>query len=448
MTSPNGSSPTPKHEGVYFLRLDFSNVRCFAGKHSLDLSTGRSVPNPWTLILGENGVGKTTLLELLEGLRPIPTRRLPHGEPSQAWFIPALLHAESAQSPLVRSGATAWTFMLALSLASGLRSKGPGKIQYVEGRQDSSNTSECDAHADAYRAITYGYGATRRIDVSAIEAENAHDPDSLLLADAAHLRDPERWLLDATVSATQDSPLRTRAEAQLAQVKAILVRVLPDVTDVRVSTTERSGRITSFVEVQGLDGWVPYASLSLGYRTMTAWMVDLAIRLFHRYPDLEDPLSGPGVCLIDEIDLHLHPRWQRSLIATVSKIFPNVQFIATAHSPLMVQSATDANIVVLRRGADGRVVIDNDPPNVAKWRVDQILTSELFGLTSARAPELDEAMRERDGILGKPELTDEDEKRLAELSKEIGAVPYGDTPEDIEASNTIRLAAKSLTKSP
>lgn len=448
MTSPNGSSPTPKHEGVYFLRLDFSDVRCFAGKHSLDLGAGRGMPNPWTLILGENGVGKTTLLELLEHLRPtLPSAPPRPGE--LAGSVPAFFRgAWGRPNPFWRSAAESFEFEFLLSRCARLRGEASqGTTSTIRG-QLGTKRGHSVLDGDPIHATTYGYGASRRVETDSATTRQSQDDGSLLLADAAHLRDPERWLLDATVSATQDSPLRIRAEAQLAQVKAILVRVLPDVTDVRVSTTERSGRITSFVEVQGLDGWVPYASLSLGYRTMTAWMVDLAIRLFHRYPDLDDPLAGPGVCLIDEIDLHLHPRWQRSLIATVSKIFPNVQFIATAHSPLMVQSATDANIVVLRRGADGRVVIDNDPPNVAKWRVDQILTSELFGLTSARAPELDEAMRERDGILGKPELTDEDEKRLAELSKVIGAVPYGDTPEDIEASNTIRLAAKSLTKSP
>lgn len=131
----------------------------------------------------------------------------------------------------------------------------------------------------------------------------------------------------------------------------------------------------------------------------------------------------------------------------MSKIFPNVQFIATAHSPLMVQSATNAKVVVLRR-EDGRIVIDDKHPNVAKWRVDQILTSQLFGLKSARAPELDAAMSERDTLLAKPDLSPQDEARLSELSKIIGALPYGETPEDIEASNTIRLAAKSLKKAP
>ena len=59
--------------------------------------------------------------------------------------------------------------------------------------------------------------------------------------------------------------------------------------------------------------------------------------------------------------------------------FPNTQFIATAHSPLVAQAAADANLAVLHREGD-HVVIDNEVDNIRNWRIDQILTSDLFGL--------------------------------------------------------------------
>jgi uncharacterized protein (TIGR02646 family) len=107
------------------------------------------------------------------------------------------------------------------------------------------------------------------------------------------------------------------------------------------------------------------------------------------------------------------------------------------------KAAPDAKVVVLRRRDDG-VVIDNAPPSVRKWRIDQILTSELFDLPSARAPELDASIAERDAILAKPELTDQDQQRLTELREQLGALPHGDTPEGIEAMDIIRRAAKAL----
>jgi predicted ATP-binding protein involved in virulence len=215
------------------------------------------------------------------------------------------------------------------------------------------------------------------------------------------------------------------------------------VVSLRIVPRATGQQIRSEVEVRGPDGWIPFSGLGLGYRTMTAWIVDLASQLFERYSAREDPLTGPAVCLIDEIDLHLHPRWQRDLIPHLSRLFPNTQFIATAHSPLIVQAAPDANLVVLRREQDG-VVIDNAPRAVRQWRVDQILTSELFDLPSARPPELDAALRERGELLAKPDLTAADQARLAELRKQLSDLPHGDTADDIEAMDIIRQAARAL----
>jgi predicted ATP-binding protein involved in virulence len=100
--------------------------------------------------------------------------------------------------------------------------------------------------------------------------------------------------------------------------------------------------------------------LGLGYRTMLTWMVDFAAGLFDRFPESKNPLEEPAVLLLDEIDLHLHPKWQRTIIDYLTGKFPNTQFIVTAHSPLLVQSAEGANIVLLRR-QDNEIIIDNDP---------------------------------------------------------------------------------------
>jgi predicted ATP-binding protein involved in virulence len=148
---------------------------------------------------------------------------------------------------------------------------------------------------------------------------------------------------------------------------------------------------------------------------------------------------------VDEIDLHLHPKWQRSLISYLTERFPNTQFIVTAHSPLIVQAATDANIVLLRREGD-HVVIDNDVEAIRGWRVDQVLTSDLFGLETARPPEYDELLAQRAKLLGKAKLTKRDESRLKKLESEIGDLPVGESVADIEAMDVIRRAAEVLKR--
>ncbi len=151
--------------------------------------------------------------------------------------------------------------------------------------------------------------------------------------------------------------------------------------------------------------------------------------------------------LVDEIDLHLHPQWQRNLIQFLSERFPNTQFIVTAHSPLVVQAAADANIALLRREGD-HVVIENDLEAIRNWRVDQILTSDLFGLESARPPYLDKLLKQRREILSQGPLTEVDKKKLQELEAEIGELPGGETPEEMRAMDIIRRAAAWLEQNP
>jgi predicted ATP-binding protein involved in virulence len=88
------------------------------------------------------------------------------------------------------------------------------------------------------------------------------------------------------------------------------------------------------------DREVPFAYLSDGYRNMLALVADLAIRCATLNPALrgEAIRETPGVVLIDEIDLHLHPKWQRRVVNDLLAAFPRIQFVATTHSPFIIQS--------------------------------------------------------------------------------------------------------------
>jgi predicted ATP-binding protein involved in virulence len=185
--------------------------------------------------------------------------------------------------------------------------------------------------------------------------------------------------------------------------------------------------------------------LGYGYQTLITWVADLASRMAERYPESKTPLAEPAVVLVDEIDLHLHPKWQRKLISFLTERFPNTQFIATAHSPLVVQAAAEANLAVLRREGD-HVVIDNDLGGIRNLRVDQILTSDLFGLETARPPQIEALLRERQSLLAKPKQTAADKRRLEELEAQMGELPMGETAKEIEERRKILELLESLTK--
>jgi hypothetical protein len=224
-------------------------------------------------------------------------------------------------------------------------------------------------------------------------------------------------------------------------LKELLTNLLPEVKDVRVG--EPRPRWEPSVEFKTPYGWVPLDALSLGYQSLVAWMVDLAAAMFDRYEKFADPLAEPAIVLVDEIDLHLHPKWQRDLLRFLTERFSNTQFIATAHSPLVVQAAENANVVLLRREGD-HVVIENNPADVRNWRIDQILTSDLYGLPTARPPRLDKLIAERRAILTKPAVTASDRKRLRTLETSIGDLPAGETPDEQRAMALILRASKAL----
>jgi energy-coupling factor transporter ATP-binding protein EcfA2 len=420
---------------AYLVDLTVRNVRCFGPEEqTLRLADSDGNPAPWTVILGDNGVGKTTLLQCLVALEPHrhflaldeearPLVRLPT-QPSEEWRI--YRDPNRADETSIRG-----------RVAIG---KTPREIVEVV-VPTSARTANLEPKRDTYlRALRCcAYGATRRMG-SPKSGRSLEDPSASLFLDDVALVDAEEWLL------VEDYALRRvrsdYTERRWERVKQVLTDLLPDAEDLRIRES-RSASPKPRLEVKTPYGWVGLSDLSLGYRTMIAWTIDLASRLFELYPRSPDPLAEPAVVLVDEVDLHLHPKWQRELRRHLTERFPAAQFVVTAHSPLVVQASENENIVVLRREGD-HVVIDNDVETVRGWRVDQVLTSDLFGLKTARPPEYDNVIAKRNEILSKGSLDAYDRETLKGLEARIAELPAGETPDDIEAMEIIREAAARL----
>jgi len=93
-----------------------------------------------------------------------------------------------------------------------------------------------------------------------------------------------------------------------------------------------------------------------------------------------------GIVLIDELGAHLHPRWRMRIVAALRQLLPRVQFVVTTHDPLCLRGVLDGEVTVIRRNPENRVVAISDLPPVQGMRVDQLLTSEHFGLGSTDDP--------------------------------------------------------------
>jgi energy-coupling factor transporter ATP-binding protein EcfA2 len=444
---------------VYFRSIEVENVLCFKSRQTLDLTDTNGCPAKWTVILGDNGVGKTTLLRCLAGMESRPAYVIGPKE----HHIPRLWGIDSAgglisqwpnYSALIKSKAKVLaTFHLGHTLTewesiSFKEKLDPDLIGVQEVRVGGhilGKGMRKGALSQKFRGLKcYGYGASRRMGETSLKESLESDSTASLFSDNATLLNAEEWLLQTDYSivfSARTGTVNPKLQRRYDLIKDILKELLPDVEDIRIVMADenRSGAIAEFLTPYG---WVPLSSLGLGYRTVIAWTVDLAARMLDRYPDSDDPLSEPAVVLVDEIDLHLHPKWQRTIMTFLGDRFKKTQFIVTAHSPLVVQAAQNANLVILRREGD-EVIIDNNPEIIKNWRVDQVLTS-VFELPTSLPANIEPLMERRAKLLSKSKLTAKDERELKKLEDQIGTIPTAESREDIRAMDIIRQAAKLL----
>ena len=474
---PKRKPPIP----MYFSSLEIENVRCFGKRQRLDLTSENGQPARWTLILGDNGVGKTTLLQCLAWMRFVPVifeagpsgKEDDSGEPpplAKGMLGPALQEEENeilegllrVTSDLRLVLRAKLSFGAALSSADENAKSADERSKIVDTEvkivfdakrllsrfEYRRRKIETTFRGEFHDPLIVAYGANRQLGEQNLAALDDSIATSRL-SELTELYDIEE-ILSGLDYASKEKGDTSREYKHLKRLRDVLARILPgniEPTAIKIFPPDVLDRPwePSGVRLETFSGIVPISALSLGYQTTLAWTTDLAWRLMKRYPGSPNPLAEPAIVLIDEIDLHLHPLWQLRIIDDLSAIFPGTQFVATSHSPLMVQVAEAANFVLLRnRETDVEIV--NDPEVIRSWRVDQILTSELFKVPRARDKETELLFRRRDELVDKPSRTPVEEAELKKLRAKISKLPTAQDPQDQKAMDFIREAAALLKK--
>jgi hypothetical protein len=164
--------------------------------------------------------------------------------------------------------------------------------------------------------------------------------------------------------------------------------------------------------------------LSDGYQAILVIVLDLMLRYAYLFIE-GDPLAGRALVGIDEIDLHLHPRWQRTVLAQLTDLFPHTQFIVTTHSPIVVQAAIDQDFAVLRLAEkDGAVTAERLSPRLMKAlrgaEVGSVLLEEhLFGVESRFSVEYEEIERRTEELQTKVSSGAATEADYSELKSRV-----------------------------
>ena len=374
--------------------FSIQNFRCIKDLN-VDCLDDKGKVRQWTVLLGENNSGKTNVLRALALLEMVKHEFSVGAETagereSIVLYAPlAVKHKDQVvgqENPAVKAE---------LLADSGEKFS----WHYTDQRVSAEPLESPD------RLSVFAYGVSRYPAHTALN-ERESKPYQTLFSTEARLSDLEEWLLKLDyLSRMDDEKSQNEGRKRLDRVRRLLQgNLFPEVRDV---TFEASGGADSQVVVkfETKDATVRFDQLGFGYQTSLTWLTDFCKRMFELYPKSENPLHEEAVVLVDEIDLHLHPKWQRDIVPTLSKEFPNVQFIVTTHSPHVLQSMEDVNLYVLRRNAEsGEIEAErSNVTNFTGWTVEEILgvTMELGDdvlsvAYNAVKKDFEEALRNKD----------------------------------------------------
>ncbi|MEP3048001.1 MAG: AAA family ATPase [Roseibium sp.] len=151
---------------------------------------------------------------------------------------------------------------------------------------------------------------------------------------------------------------------------------------------------------------------SSGYKSMVSVALEILKLLHTSWPNKD---HAEGIVLIDEIDAHLHPRWQMRVMDSLKNAFPALQFIVTTHQPLCLRGMKGSAIVALKKNRAGKIIAFDQLPDPDSMPVEHLLTSDFFGLNSTDSPATDKQFEEYYGLQARENLSDAEEERLDKL---------------------------------
>jgi len=175
------------------------------------------------------------------------------------------------------------------------------------------------------------------------EREDSENEDGI--SDTALAEIAEKFGAASDVYKTLANVKASSRDRQLTAVRSAITAFMPDFFNLRV---QRKPHLHMAIDKHGATFNV--TQLSLGEKSMIALVGDMARRLAMMNPSMDNPLHGDGIVLIDEVELRMDPQWQLGLIAQLSTIFPNCQFVLTTHSPLVVGDTKGVLVYLLDEG--------------------------------------------------------------------------------------------------
>lgn len=409
---------------------------CFASK---------SKPYLWINLLGKNGVGKSTLLQALalllagpEAARKLsPQPKFWVREPSTPGKVKITLHRDPIDRAISGENSKkkqfSYSYLITGNQQLEIYKEWYSQPTIVPGREKGLNWLRKNAFSFYEHGwFAAGYGIFRRMSRSSevvipgkLEKPNRAGNFISLFNDDYTLSSFEQWMvyLDFRLAKAPDD---TEAKRMRDLGEAAIERVLPE--NIKIAEVTPDGLIQFDVDGKRVSA----LGLADGYRSMIAFASDLIWRVLQAFPGLENLEEARGVVLIDELESHLHPAWQRKIADWLRDVFPKIQFIVATHSPLIVAGSGDDALTLLLEVIDGESKVSPiTNMELSALDADHLLRSPAFGLESTYSPETQKKIERYHELFRRKDRLNKHEKEeleeLREFMKE--AQPIGGPPE-------------------
>lgn len=321
---------------------DFKGIKKTQG---LNLSSN----SQWVFLTGENGFGKTSLLQAIALVLSIDEYILV--EPIPVWPMARIYTIEKGERSLygVEAGNNEYPLIFQ-NVKEGKRKRLNELATYGTSRLEITND---DSKNDARRRSSALY--------------SLFNSDGRLLSIEAELI---KW--------------EHRDKQHFNNLKKTLLQVLDkNIRHIYIDTEKKGEVVVKYVELDRQGNELPpvtFNQLASGYKSIIAMVGDLLIRFYKVYPTNTEPKDFGGIVLIDELDVHLHPRMQKKIPGILSKVFPKIQFIASIHSPIPILGAPSNSVFlkVNRTKEEGITVEHLDYLDVRSLSPNNILSSPIF----------------------------------------------------------------------
>lgn len=377
-------------------RLSLSNC---GGFKQLDIDFEPDV----TLIAGVNGIGKSTLLRVIATLISKTHRRLNLSrQPPLRFDKDIILVGERSTSAKLMINIGDAKLVAELQAAIGRRKF---EIFQLVGMTKEANHKNMLAVLFTPKRQLPGRPRS--------EARTSPFDPSIAFNNALfdreiELRDFMQWFRTQQKLGTESEPQRLKV---LNALRTVVSELVPEFSNLRIQENSRLGFV---VDKRGQPFYLH--QLSDGERGLLALVFDLTRRLAIANPESDNPIvDGVALVLIDEIELHLHPKWQRDILGRLCHIFPHCQFVATTHSPLVL-GEVEARCVRFLEYQDGKVVV-NIPTEAYGMDANRIL-QELMG-TPVRNNKMNSELRSLFELIDEEDFEQARDKITA-LEKQLG----------------------------